>query len=65
VQTTFGGVCGAKKGGLALHFGLESALLSYRFCREVIARNIKQIIRAIRRRALINVIITYWWCEYT
>ncbi|MEQ5731653.1 hypothetical protein AB7360_19575, partial [Providencia alcalifaciens] len=25
VQTTFGGVCGAKKGGLALHFGLESA----------------------------------------
>ncbi len=31
----------------------------------VIARNIKQIIRAIRRRALINVIITYWWCEYT
>ncbi|MEX9996432.1 DUF2971 domain-containing protein, partial [Providencia vermicola] len=24
-QTTFGGVCGAKKGGLALHFGLESA----------------------------------------
>ncbi|MEY0133865.1 hypothetical protein AB7V66_22065, partial [Providencia rettgeri] len=26
VQTTFGGVCGAKKDGLALHFGLESAL---------------------------------------
>ncbi|WP_426206978.1 type VI secretion system tube protein Hcp [Providencia sp. PROV272] len=26
VQTTFGGVCGAKKGGLALHFGLESAV---------------------------------------
>lgn len=25
VQTTFGGVCGAKKDGLALHFGLESA----------------------------------------
>ena len=25
VQTTFGGVCGAKKGGLALHFELESA----------------------------------------
>ncbi|MEX9821843.1 hypothetical protein, partial [Providencia vermicola] len=24
-QTTFGGVCGAKKDGLALHFGLESA----------------------------------------
>ncbi|MEX9754276.1 hypothetical protein AB7W88_06485, partial [Providencia vermicola] len=28
VQTTFGGVCGAKKGGLALHFGLESALFN-------------------------------------
>ncbi|MEX9819325.1 hypothetical protein, partial [Providencia vermicola] len=27
VQTTFGGVCGAKKDGLALHFGLESAFI--------------------------------------
>lgn len=25
VQTTLSGVCKAKKGGLALHFGLESA----------------------------------------
>lgn len=29
VQTTFGGVCGAKKDGLALHFGLESASLVF------------------------------------
>ncbi|MEX9821992.1 hypothetical protein, partial [Providencia vermicola] len=28
-QTTFGGVCGAKKDGLALHFGLESADCQY------------------------------------
>lgn len=27
VQTTLGGVCRAKKGGLALHFGVESAVL--------------------------------------
>lgn len=30
VQTTLGGVCRAKKGGLALHFGVESANKQYR-----------------------------------
>jgi hypothetical protein len=28
IQAALGGVCGAKKGGLALHFGVESAQCS-------------------------------------
>jgi hypothetical protein len=29
IQAALGGVCGAKKGGLALHFGVESASESF------------------------------------
>ena len=29
IQAALGGVCGAKKGGLALHFGVESASNKY------------------------------------